>query len=157
MDMEEALKQLGPEVINQLKIQLGKHKASGALEASLKFEIEKKKNQWILKIHANKSLEYIMLGRRPYPNDPKKTPPIEPIRKWVGQKGIKFGNLSDIGMAYAIATSIRIKGIKGKPDLIKNSLKEALIKDKLILEMGSKEEIQKLVSQVIVAINTEKK
>lgn len=78
--------------------------ASGDLIRSLDTRVLKTGfgTSYTLKILAEEYLKYVESGRKPN----SKAPPIEPIKKWTREKGIPEG------LAYPIAKSIGIKGIK---------------------------------------------
>jgi hypothetical protein len=72
---------------------------------------------------AGKYADVIEFGRKPYPGDPTKRPPIKDIMQWIKLKPLKLRNRqgefiksteSNIkSAAFAIAKSIGEKGIEG--------------------------------------------
>lgn len=104
--LEEALKIFGEEYIEEMAAILRKQDkiASGDLIRSLDTRVLKTGfgTSYTLKILAEEYLKYVESGRKPN----SKAPPIEPIKKWTRDKGIPEG------LAYPIAKSIGIKGIK---------------------------------------------
>ncbi len=104
--LEEALQIFGEEYIEEMAKILRKQDkiASGDLIRSLDTRVLKTGfgTSYTLKILAEEYLKYVESGRKPN----SKAPPIEPIKKWTRQKGIPEG------LAYPIAKSIGIKGIK---------------------------------------------
>ncbi len=104
--LEEALQIFGEEYIEEMAAILRKQDkiASGDLIRSLDTRVLKTGfgTSYTLKILAEEYLKYVESGRKPN----SKAPPIEPIKKWTREKGIPEG------LAYPIAKSIGIKGIK---------------------------------------------
>lgn len=104
--LEEALEVFGEEYIEEMAKILRKQDkiASGDLIRSLDTRVLKTGfgTSYTLKILAEEYLKYVESGRKPN----SKAPPIEPIKKWARDKGIPEG------LAYPIAKSIGIKGIK---------------------------------------------
>ena len=109
--LEEALQIFGEEYIEEMAKILRKQDkiASGDLIRSLDTRVLKTGfgTSYTLKILAEEYLKYIESGRKPN----SKAPPVEDengdgILKWTRQKGIPEG------LAYPIAKSIGIKGIK---------------------------------------------
>lgn len=104
--LEEALQIFGEEYIEEMAKILRKQDkiASGDLIRSLDTRVLKTGfgTSYTLKILAEEYLKYVESGRKPN----SKAPPIEPIKKWTRDKGIPEG------LAYPIAKSIGIKGIK---------------------------------------------
>ena len=104
--LEEALEIFGEEYIEEMAKILRKQDkiASGDLIRSLDTRVLKTGfgTSYTLKILAEEYLKYVESGRKPN----SKAPPIEPIKKWTRDKGIPEG------LAYPIAKSIGIKGIK---------------------------------------------
>lgn len=104
--LEEALQIFGEEYIEEMAKILRKQDkiASGDLIRSLDTRVLKTGfgTSYTLKILAEEYLKYVESGRKPN----SKAPPIEPIKKWTREKGIPEG------LAYPIAKSIGIKGIK---------------------------------------------
>lgn len=102
--------------------------ASGNLKNDLTYTFWKrgKKDVLIFTTRKKETREYadvIEEGRRPYPNNPAKTPPLEPIMNWLKIKGIairgsngRFVERNDDNyrnVARVVARSIRIRGIQG--------------------------------------------
>ena len=104
--LKEALHVFGQEYIDAIDGILRKEDkiASGDLIKSLKPKVIKTGfgTSYTLKIIAEEYLKYVDEGRRAG----SKAPPIEPIRKWAKLKGLPGG------LAFPIAKSIGIKGIK---------------------------------------------
>ena len=104
--LKEALHVFGQEYIDAIDGILRKEDkiASGDLIKSLKPRVIKTGfgTSYTLKIIAEEYLKYVDEGRRAG----SKAPPIEPIRKWAKLKGLPEG------LAFPIAKSIGIKGIK---------------------------------------------
>lgn len=104
--LKEALHVFGQEYIDAIDGILRKEDkiASGDLIKSLKPKVIKTGfgTSYTLKIIAEEYLKYVDEGRRAG----SKAPPIEPIRKWAKLKGLPEG------LAFPIAKSIGIKGIK---------------------------------------------
>lgn len=147
--MEATLNKMGPYLIDELKRQLSQHHATGQLESSLKYRIEIKNGEWTMIVSAAKQLEYVDRGRRPG----LRQPPSEPIRKWIVSKHLQMTKgMSPKGLAFIIARSIGIKGIK-PTHIIQSSLKEVLKNNVQLLETSSKEEINKLVKNIIFEEN----
>lgn len=102
--------------------------ASGNLKNNLTYTFWKrgKKDVLIFTTRDKKIRDYadvIEEGRRPYPNNPAKTPPLAPIMEWLRIKGIplrgangKFIQRNEDNykkVARIVARSIRIRGIEG--------------------------------------------
>ena len=104
--LQKALKVFGNEYVEAMASILRKADkiASGDLIKSLKTRVFKTGfgTSYTLKVIAATYLKYVESGRRAG----AKPPPIAPIKKWARQKGI------DEGLAFPIAKSIGIKGIK---------------------------------------------
>jgi hypothetical protein len=128
----------GDEVVQQAKENLERPRiirgkkarrvASGTLKNNLTYTFWKrgKKDVLIFTTRDKKVREYadvIEEGRKPYPNNPAKTPPLRPIMNWLKVKGIALrGNNGRFiernednyrNVARLIARSIRIRGIEG--------------------------------------------
>src|ERR1035437_758631 len=120
--MEEILKKIGAEMVERFKINLAKSKASGELENSIKFRVEKRGESFVLIMSAAKQLEFVDRGRKPG----AKMPPDAPIRKWIGEKGIPLRRGTSLkSLSFLIRRSISIKGIK-PTHVISITLKEVL-------------------------------
>lgn len=61
-----------------------------------------------------------------YGRGPGKKPPLDPILEWVKSEGISFGELSDMGTAFAIQASIGINGTNNWVPNAPNALEEAV-------------------------------
>lgn len=84
-------------------------------------------NKYQVYMNIEKYWKYIEYGRKPYPGNPKKRPPINAILKWVKDKGIKPRGgipMSDKSLAYLISRSIGRKGIKERPVLFEKIIPE---------------------------------
>jgi len=104
--LEKALEVFGNEYIEAIGEILKKADkiASGDLIKSLDKRVIKTGfgTSYTLKVIAEEYLKYIESGRKPN----SKAPPIAPIKEWARHKGL------DEGLAFPIAKSIGIKGIK---------------------------------------------
>jgi hypothetical protein len=102
--------------------------ASGNLKNDLTYTFWKrgKKDVLIFTTRKKETREYadvIEQGRKPYPNNPAKTPPLKPIMNWLRIKGIalrgsngRFIERNEDNyrvVARLVARSIRIRGIQG--------------------------------------------
>lgn len=123
--------QLAKENLERPRIIRGKKArrvASGRLKNNLTYTFWKrgKKDVIIFTARDKDVREYadvIEEGRKPYPNNPAKTPPLEPIMGWLKMKGIplrgkggRFIERNDDNyrnVARLVARSIRIRGIQG--------------------------------------------
>lgn len=63
-----------------------------------------------------------------YGRGPGRMPPVDPLLKWVQDKGIQFDGLTQEGTAWAIAKSIEKRGTKNYVPNAPNALDEALTK-----------------------------
>lgn len=102
--------------------------ASGRLLNSLYYNLKIRYNKPTIDFtvsndDAGKYADVIEFGRRPYPGDPTKRPPVKDIMQWIKLKPLKLRNRqgefikateSNIkSAAFAIAKSIGEKGIEG--------------------------------------------
>ena len=141
--VRETLEIWGAKLVTDLQRSASQHKASGALESSITFDIEFDGQFLNFELSLNDYYKYIDLGvkgsKTTYPsssNSPfrytTKMPPLQAIAKWVGQKGIvgrtthttasgkpyyKTKKLSAVSEGQktvrAIQRSIFFKGIQG--------------------------------------------
>jgi hypothetical protein len=102
--------------------------ASGTLKNDLTYTFWKrgKKDVLIFTTRTKETRQYadvIEQGRKPYPNNPAKTPPLQPIMNWLKIKGISLRGSNGRfiernednyrNVARIVARSIRIRGIQG--------------------------------------------
>ena len=146
LNFETVLKQLGPKLVLQFQQNLTKKMATGELENSFKFDvIEVTPGRWVLSIKAAKQLEFIEKGRRAG----AKPPPMLPIRMWIGHRGIQLKKgTTAAGLAFVIAKSIGIKGIKPFP-VISRTIKQVLTDNFKLIETASQEELLQLVNSIM--------
>lgn len=129
-NIERYLESFGKQVVNRTKGNIQKAKGGGTdLEKSIRFEIitdkdgftvnfymadygtfvdkgvSGNKNPQVFKDYKNKVI------KSPYKYTTKQ-PPAGIIEKWIKRKGIKSDNKSDRSFAFAIARSIKKRGIK---------------------------------------------
>jgi len=64
-----------------------------------------------------------------YGRGPGKQPPLDPILEWVQRKGVRIGNLSEKGTAWAVIKSIAKNGTKNWVPNAPNALEESLKKN----------------------------
>ncbi|EKD89640.1 MAG: hypothetical protein ACD_33C00022G0001 [uncultured bacterium] len=89
---------IGEQIVEEFKDHADKHRATGKLYRSIKFNI--KKNMLIVQLA--KHAIYLDKGTRPH------MPPVDKIKKWAASKGINV---------WALAKSIAKKGTKAYPFL----------------------------------------
>lgn len=110
IDWKYMLNNIGEEYVKWLKylIKTNRKIASGRLLKSIDYKVIKQTTGYILKITSEDYLKYVDGGRRAG----AKMPPINPIKKWVEMRGIKFEKMSSKQTAFIIARSISKKGIE---------------------------------------------
>ena len=85
------------------------HNATGALSASVEAEAKELADRWVIEVRANHYGRYVNNGRRI-----GSMPPVEAIYEWLKVRniGVELQRESERrGLAFAIAKSIRDKGI----------------------------------------------
>lgn len=106
---------LAEQVVEEIKLTLlkNKKKDTGKLIESINYQINNNNDQYTIEIIALDYLAVIEEGR----GKNKKQPPVNSILDWVKRKGINKGlnNKQTKSLAFVIARSIGIKGIKKQP------------------------------------------
>ena len=93
--------------IKQRLIQTG-HKASGALEKSIEAVVKRGSDMYVIEGSMAKQGEFVIRGRQAG----LKGVPIDALVKWIENKGFTDSAKSTRGIAFAIQTNIKKKGIK---------------------------------------------
>lgn len=114
--MKEALIKYGDTIVELMKDYLVSNRkvATGNLVNEIKSYVEEEDDRAFLYIDMPNYGRYVDSGRKPN----SKMPPIKSIRDWINIKGIKPNRkMTQNQLAYLIARSIGIRGIKAVPFL----------------------------------------
>lgn len=155
--LEAAVRKFGRDYITELANQLilADKRATGHLIKSLDYEVVEALNSLMFIIKAPMYLNVIDKGRRAG----AKQPPTSPIKAWIDVRGIKPGGgkkdkqITKDGLAFAIARSIGIKGIKGIGVLAKTR-KKLMDQKSQLLAKAAAEDIKAQITSTLSATNS---
>lgn len=108
-NLKESIEEIGQLYVSELTnrlLSLDKV-ATGDLINSLDYKVVNTINGIYLEIIAKNYLINVDQGRKP-----GSFVPIQPILRWINNKGIRFNNKTSLQSAYAISNSIKKNGIK---------------------------------------------
>lgn len=114
-----AIELIASKILEVYRSQLKQQGMRGSLADESKINVQDVGNKLVIELEVPLYGLVVEDGRKPYPNQPDKRPPVTAIHNWIIDKGIRpdprNGKVPDTkSLAFAISHSIGERGIVGK-------------------------------------------
>lgn len=140
--IDDVKKQIAKDLLKATQVVLKRAKVSTSSDLYRELEWEFKKDVWTLV--AYDYYKYVSTGRRS-----GSMPPVKDLIPWIKKNGISARGMTVNQLAFAIATSIKRNGIKGK----KYEDKVVDVSTDILSEELSEELSEKITEDIANAIN----
>lgn len=116
---KKAIELIANKILDVYKSQLQQQGMSGRLADECNINVQQIDNKVVISLDVPRWGSTLEYGRKPYPDQPSKRPPVGAIHQWIIDKGMKAdprnGKIPDSkSLAFAISHSIGEKGLPAK-------------------------------------------